>query len=118
MSSSEGKVADTLREYELQAAAWDSIVSTDAKLANPIFDRLHSLAKTLRGTPEGRAGIEALSHHDQQGVRLLAASESLAWHADSAVPVLEEIEAQDSLHAVSAKYTLRSYRAGALNLDW
>jgi hypothetical protein len=50
--------------------------------------------------------------------RLAAASEALAWDAADAVPILEAIEAQSGLHAISAKYTLLSYRAGTLNLDW
>lgn len=118
MSGSEAGIDQALVEYGIQAAAWDSIISTDAKSANVIFDRLHSIAKTLRATPAGRAGLEALIDHSQQGVRLLAASESLAWHADAGIAALEAIEAQDGLHAVSAKYTLRSYRANTLNLDW
>lgn len=31
---------------------------------------------------------------------------------------LESIETEPGLHAVAAKYTLKSYRDGTLDLDW
>jgi hypothetical protein len=51
-------------------------------------------------------------------VRLSAATDALYWAPEVAAPVLEELEQEPSLHAVSAKWTLRSYRAGTLNLNW
>ena len=42
----------------------------------------------------------------------------MAHAADRAQLVLEEIEQEGSPYAVDAKWTLRSYRAGKLNLDW
>jgi hypothetical protein len=56
--------------------------------------------------------------HDPEWVRLAAATHSLAWAPDSATAALETIEHSDGLIAVSAKWTLRSYRAGRLELDW
>jgi hypothetical protein len=107
-----------LSEFADGAATWDSLVGDDAKNANRIFDRLHALAKELRRTPAGRAGLENLTSHQLTGVRLLAATECLAWSAEVAVPALEQIEGSGGLHAVSAKYTLKSYRSGTLDLDW
>ena len=107
-----------LRDFAEEAARWHSLVGDDAETANRIFDRLHAVAKELRRTPAGRAGLESLTSHELAGVRLLAATECLAWSAEVAVPVLEQVERSGGLHAVSAKYTLRSYRAGTLNLDW
>ena len=52
------------------------------------------------------------------GVRLAAASDSLGWAPDKAVRVLEAIQTEPRLHAVSAKYTLKSFREGRLNMDW
>jgi hypothetical protein len=118
MSTEDRETSDALLEYRQGAETWDSLVATDAEKANPIFDRLHSLAKHLRETPAGRQGLERLTRHEQLGVRLLAATECLAWAAERAVPVLEDIEASAGLHAVSAKYTLKSYRSGTLDLDW
>jgi hypothetical protein len=51
-------------------------------------------------------------------VRLAAATHSLGWQPEQAVGVLEEIEQESNLHAVTAKWTLRSYRNGKLDLDW
>lgn len=107
-----------LREFAEGGATWDSLVGSDAKQANHVFDRLHTLAKGLRQGPAGRAGLLALTSHEIQGVRLLAATECLAWSPEVAVPTLEAIEGSVGLHAVSAKYTLKSYRAGTLDLDW
>lgn len=107
-----------LSEFAEGAATWDSLVGADAKQANRIFDRLHALAKELRQTPAGRAGLMDLTGHVIEGIRLLAATECLAWSPEVAVPTLEAIEASVGLHAVSAKYTLKSYRAGTLDLDW
>lgn len=107
-----------LSEFTESAIAWDSLVGADAKKANRIFDRLHALAKDLRHTAAGRAGLAGLTRHEVAGVRLLAATECLAWSPEVAVPTLEAIEGSAGLHAVSAKYTLKSYRAGTLDLDW
>lgn len=107
-----------LVQFAESAAAWDSLVGSDATSANRIFDRLHALAKALRATAAGRVGLLELTRHESQGVRLLAATECLAWSPEVAVPALEAIEGSAGLHAVSAKYTLKSYRAGTLDLDW
>ena len=103
--------------YRLLAEEWDEMQS-EAKRANVLFDQHHEVAKRVRGVESGRRGIQALLTHPQAGVRLLAATDSLAWDPAAAVPVLEEIEAGPGLHAVTAKYTLKSYRDGKLNLDW
>ena len=72
----------------------------------------------LRTSPEGRAGLEDLTRHAAAGVRLLAASDCLPFAPEIGEPVLEAIESSPGLHAVSAKYTLKSFRAGTLNLGW
>lgn len=105
-------------EYEQSARDWDALVSTDAKRANAIFDRLHQLAKLMRESPDGRAALTSLMSHESTGVRLLAATECLAWDASRAQTVLASIKDAGGLHAVSAKYTLRSFESGTLDLDW
>ena len=50
-------------------------------------------------------------------VRLVAAGECLAWASGRAVVALEDIERTSSLHAVSAKDTLQSFRDGSLDLN-
>lgn len=105
-------------EYERGATDWDVLVGVDAKRANSIFDRLHLLAKEMRESPDGRAALASLMSHESTGVRLLAATECLAWDPPRARSVLMAISAEGGLHAVSAKYTLRSFEAGTLDLDW
>jgi hypothetical protein len=107
-----------LSEFAESAVAWDSLVGRDAKRANRLFDRLHTLAKVLRQSSAGRAGLAELTRHEVTGVRLVAATECLAWSPEVAVPALEAVESTAGLHAVSAKYTLKAYRAGTLDLDW
>jgi hypothetical protein len=112
-----GTVTALLDDYCATAVAWDEARGNAAK-ANPLFDHLQQLQKQLRAKPEGRLGIEALMAHPSVGVRLTAAAHSLQWSPDEAARVLEAIEAGPGLEAVSAKYTLKAYRNGTLNLDW
>lgn len=107
-----------LGRYTNDEVAWDAAVGTDATRANKVFDRLHLMAKDLGQTPSGREGLLGLTRHNVPGVRLLAATECLPWSPEAAIQALEEIEQGTGLHAVSAKYTLKSYRAGSLNLTW
>lgn len=118
MTTAGGGITDVLLEFAETAVTWNSLVATNARQANPVFDRAHTLAKSLRTTPEGRAGVEAITRHALAGVRLLAATECLAWAPEIGIPVLEELEHSSTLHAVSAKYTLKGYRSGTLDLDW
>ena len=46
-----------------RSLARDSLAGGDAKEANPVLDRLHVLAKSLRQAPAGRAGLTALTQH-------------------------------------------------------
>lgn len=92
--------------------------ATDPRRANKLFDLLHELAKEMRLSEDGRAAIEGLFDDPAAAVRLCAATDALLWTPESAEPVLEALEGEPSLHAVSAKWTLRSYRSGQLDLDW
>lgn len=110
-------IAEFLAVYLRTAELWDALQG-DAESANKAFDENHQAYKVLRQSPAGRAAITRLMTHPNIGVRLLAATHSLANAPDEAIGVLESIEAEGGLHAVSAKYTLRSYRLGTLELDW
>jgi hypothetical protein len=110
-------VAAMLADYQATAIAWD-LAQGDAKAANQLFDRLYQLAGELRATEAGRQGITALIHDPRVGVRLIAASQSLRWAPAEAIVALEQIENGRGLHAVSAKYTLKSFQEGRLNTDW
>jgi hypothetical protein len=71
-------IAVVLADYQATATAWDR-AQGDAKAANQLFDRLHKLAGELRPTEADRRGITALIRDPSVGVRLIAASDSLAW---------------------------------------
>src|SRR4051795_339861 len=86
--------------------------------ANKVFEENHWIYKQLRGEEMGRVAIARLMSHESKAVRLLAATHSLAWEANAATATLETIEQDGGLTGVTARYTLRSYRAGKLNLDW
>lgn len=111
------RTSDLLDAYRDTAERWDALQS-NADAANEVFEENHAIYKLLRATGEGRAGITRLMAHETVGVRLLAATHALGWAADDAAAVLEVIERGGGLHAVSAKYTLRSHRSGQLDLDW
>jgi hypothetical protein len=111
---------DLIAAYRSTAIAWDG-VQGDAKRANPLFKRLHAIYKQLRDQPLGRQAISELMDDDSvsTGVRLTAASHSLGWEPERAVRVLEAIESEGpGLYRVTAKYTLKSFREGSLNMDW
>ena len=110
-------VDDLLAPYAATAERWSSLQS-NARAANKVFDENHRLYKLLRVEPDGREGIAKLMSHPDVGVRLLAAAHTLGWEPADACAVLEAIQEGPGLHAVTAKYTLRSYRAGTLNQDW
>lgn len=111
------QVAGLAARYLQLARAWDE-QQGDARRANKLFDEHHAVAKQLRASEPGRQAIAALLGHEHSGVRLLAATDTLAWNPDAAVAVLKSIDTEPGLHAVTAKYTLKSYRDGTLDLDW
>lgn len=107
-----------LAEYTAKAEEWSSLVLRHAAKANPLFDRLHDLAKSHRSNQLWRVGLEHLTRSQVPGVRLLAATECLTWNPTLAAQVLTELADTATLHAVTAKYTLIEFRNGNLNLDW
>ena len=112
--SSAAEIGERYRSLVIQ---WDE--SKDAPTeANRIFDALHAFYKEVRATAAGREAISSLLDDPLTAVRLSAATHSLAWDSVRAEQVLEEIEQEANLHAVTAKWTLRSHRAGKLDLDW
>ncbi len=111
-------VNELLQSYKATAVAWD-VMRGDAKKANALFDQLHTIYKELRDSAAGRDGIAALMTDENIGVRISAASHSLAWEPEKATRVLEAIEKDGpGLYRTSARYTLKSFREGKLNLDW
>ena len=112
-----GDVEDNVRKYRETADRWSALVGTDPKRANRDFDRLRRLAKTLRTVQAGRDGLEGVASHGAPGAKLLAATQCLLWNPEYAVKVLEELEKGPSIHGLSARYTLRAYRAGTLDLQ-
>lgn len=116
-ASNGAEVELLLARYQRALEDWDESQDNPTE-ANALFDAAHALAKQLRQTKEGRAGIQVLMDHPHPGVQLVAATDTLAWDPDRAIEILESLESGSGLHAVSAKYILRSYRSGKLNLDW
>ncbi len=111
---------DLIAAYRTTALAWD-VMQSDAKKANPLFVQLHAIYKGPRSDPVGRNAIAALMDDAtvSVGVRLIAASHSLGWEPDRAVRVLETIERDGpGLNRTTAKYTLKEFREGRLNMDW
>lgn len=108
---------DQLDHYRKLALAWDA-AKAKPKEANRIFDQHHKVYKQLRETEEGRTGIASLLSDSANVVRLLAATHSLAWARERAEQVLEELSAGNAQYSLDAKWTLRSFRDGKLNLDW
>lgn len=104
-------------EYLQTTIDWDA-ASDNAAKANVFFDRIHLLYKQLRETEAGRAAIASLLDYPSPAVRLTAAGHSLTWCEPEAVAVLEALEQEPGLLAISAKYTLKAHRDGTLDADW
>jgi hypothetical protein len=109
-------VAELLAAYAATAERWHDL-RTDARAANPVFDENARLARELRSSDEGRAGIALLLEHPASGVRVLAAAHSLAAFEREAVAALEALATGDGLHAIAAEHALCEFRAGTLELD-
>jgi hypothetical protein len=110
--------AVTLRaEYRALAVEWGEARDSPDQ-ANRIFKAHHALYKRVRDSAAGRDAIIGLLDDPVTAVRVLAATHSLAWEPDRAAQALVEIEQEPSPYAVDAKWALRSYRNGKLNLDW
>jgi hypothetical protein len=105
------------RQFREIAIAW-SLVRNDANLANPLFDRQHQIAKQLRSSSEGREAVEALLDDDDVEVRAIAATASLAWESQLGLDVLSSIAKRTDLIGFESEVTLKSFRAGTLNLNW
>jgi Domain of unknown function (DUF2019) len=88
-----GDVQELVNAYLRTAERWDAVQS-DAAVANRVFEENHAIFKRLRASDEGRAEIVGLMAHPTTGVRLLAASHSLSWAPNEAVPVLEAIQSE------------------------
>ena len=108
---------DAQERYRAAVLTWDEAHAEPSR-ANRHFDSLHALYKEMRQSAEGRSAIVGLLRDPVPAVRLCAATHVLPWSPLLAEPVLEELAQEETLHAVSAKWTLRSHRAGTLNLDW
>lgn len=111
---------DLIAEYRSTAIAWD-IMQSDAKKANPLFKRLHTIFKELRLEPAGREGITAVMDDAtvNVGARLVAASHSLGWAPKRAIAILKGIERDGpGLYRTTARYTLKAFREGTLDQDW
>jgi hypothetical protein len=111
-------LAELASAYRSTAVAWD-VMRNDSAKANPLFVQLHTIYKRLRDTQAGRDAIAALMDDENVGVRISAAAHSLAWAPEKATTMLEQIERDGpGLYRTTAKYTLKSFREGKLNLDW
>jgi Domain of unknown function (DUF2019) len=89
--------------------------------ANKLFKESHVQFKVLRESEEGRAGIAALMRDPNPYVASTAAAHSLLWTPDAATAVLEAMEKSEDVPwqvQISAKYTLKEWRAGRLSFDW
>ena len=117
MNGADNDAVSLRAEYRALAVEWGEARDSPDQ-ANRIFKAHHALYKRIRDSAAGREAITGLLDDPMTAVRVLAATHSLAWEPDRAAQALVEIEQESSPYAVDAKWTLRSYRNGKLNLDW
>lgn len=105
-------------EYRRLAVAWGD-ARDEAAVANKIFTKHHEVAKILRLSAAGRTAIEKLLNDPEPVVRLVAATDALLWAEGKARQVLESLDQDEpGLIGFDAKWTLQTFDAGELNLDW
>jgi hypothetical protein len=109
-----GQIRD---EYRRLAVAWQH-AHGNPREANELFTDHHRFYKAVRDREEGRTAIAELMDDTNDAVRLLAATHCLVWSQDRALEVLRELEAQPGPYGLDARYKLKGFLAGDLNLDW
>lgn len=110
-------MGDLATRYRQLALDWESARDNPDE-ANRIFREHHALYKQMRETEPGRSAISRLLADDSAAVRLLAATHSLTWDQQHAEEVLEQLEEGNGPLSIDAKWTLRSFRNGKLDLNW
>ena len=117
MTEAGSEVLTIRTEYRALAVEWAEARDSPDQ-ANRIFKAHHARYKRIRDSAAGREAIIGLLDDPVTAVRVLAATHSLAWEPDQATQALQEIEQESGPYAVDAKWTLRSYRIGKLDLNW
>jgi hypothetical protein len=105
---------------ELADLVGDEGHTSSTRRRDRLAERLHHDRLELQQTPEGRSAITGLLDDPRPPVRLAAAGAVLAWDAEKARPVLEELRespARYGLHAIAAKHILIEYDAHRLAPD-
>jgi hypothetical protein len=69
-------------------------------------------------TDVGRGAILRLLTDRTPEVRLIAATDALAFKSEGAIGILEELQAGRGSVAIDAEWTLRLFREGTLDLNW
>lgn len=122
-------VESTAARYEANLREWASLQQHQSRAsvaaANRLVDAGQVLQKQLRETVEGRTAIEQLARDPDRLVRGWAATHCLQWNPALGRTVLEQIRDDEAIDGpgwamagVSAKWTLKTFDAGTLNLDW
>ena len=104
-------------QYAAAARAWAEAIRKDSTHANELFDHLRALGRRLRQTPTGRNSLISFLEDGDPAIRLWAAFDVLSFAEDKAIPVLEALRVSPGLEAVSAKWTLRQFLKGKLEID-
>jgi hypothetical protein len=110
-------VEEIQADYRRMVVDWAE-ARDDPPLSNKLFKKHHSFYKSIRDLTDGQTAIVRLMGDPEDAVRLLSATHSLGWAREEAERTLEELEQLSNLYAVDAKYTLKAFRDGKLNLDW
>lgn len=113
MSNVEG-----IREHYRNLALDWADAHGDAREANRIFKAHHALFRQIRNDGGGREVISSLLQDENEAVRVLAATHALTFDPGAGEAALEELSHAGGRFALDAKYTLRSFRNGTLDLDW
>ena len=125
-----GAVAQELgARYEANLREWASLTRRQSKTtvqrANALVNELQATYLRLRESLEGRGIIEALAADPDRLVRLSAATHCLKWNEALGRAALEDIRDTDAIDGpgwdiagFDAKWTLRTFEDGKLDLDW
>lgn len=109
----EKKTTEELLAGYREAAARTAHLKT--RVAKSSADHLQTYYQQLCDTPEGRAGITALTEDESPHVRTWAAAHSLSWDVENARTTLDALQESGGPCAFDAERILRQFDKGDLS---
>jgi hypothetical protein len=115
----EVQMTSAIERFEQAAIDHGKYMKTGNSAAcNRAYDKGRQALRELRIQPDrGQTALLGLLNHDDDSVRVWAATDLLSLNSELAIPVLERIAAGAGVVAFDALMVLKEWRAGRLKVD-